>query len=175
MLGVNNMNIDELLKKRLLFFFTSFVFIVLTTISSSYAILNKNNVENSKVINNGILDVVYKNGMNAIDSGYPMSYEQGINDSPSNIIELINNSNEDVRYRLNINYSTDSNSLDSKKILYSINNSKPEILGNNNIYEDIVGKESKSTLDIKIWAYDKLVTNDDQGKKIDISFEVLEY
>lgn len=173
MLGVNNMNIDELLKKRLLFFFTSFVFIVIATISSSYAILNKNNVENYKVINNGRLDIIYKSGMSALDSGYPMSYEQGIDSSPSNIIEVVNNGEEDTPYHLNINYSSDSNSLDSKKILYSINGSEPKILGSDNIYRSIVKKNSKEILDIRIWAYNKLVTNDDQGKKIDIIFEVL--
>lgn len=171
------MNIDKLLKKRLMFFFTSFIFIVLATISSSYAILNSN-VDKSKVINKGNLEITYENGYNEVlNSGYPMSYEQGISLSPSNIIKIKNLSTSVASFDLYINVNDVNNSLDTNKIYYSINDSTPVILGNmfdSKVFSDNIDENGEYILDIKVWASLDLVDNSDQGRVIDLNFEVVE-
>lgn len=170
------MKIEELLKKRLLFFFVSFIFIIIVTISSSYAILNSD-VNKSKVINNGNLEITYDKGYDVINSGYPLSYEQGITSSPSNIIRIKNLSDRKTSFDLYIETNDVDNSLDVNKIYYSINDSKPLILGEREgsiIYTDTIMDGEEYILDIKVWASLELINNSDQGKNIDLKFEVRE-
>lgn len=171
------MNIDELFKKRLLFFFTSFIFIVIVTISSSYAMLN-NDVEKGKVINNGNLRIVYPRGSEIVENcEYPLSYQQGNSISPSNIIRIINKSNENTGYELYIKALKQDTSLDINKIYYSINDSEPVILGSKDdslVYSSIIEGKEEHALDIKVWASSELIDNSDQGHEIDLTFEVVE-
>lgn len=172
------MNIDELLKRRLLFFFASFIFIVIVTISSSYAILNKNNVEKGKVINNGNLRIIFPKGNEIIDNcGYPLTYQQGNSVAPSNIIKIVNNSNKKTSFELYIRTDDNTNSLDINKIYYTINDSEPIILGTKKdsiVFEASISDKEAYILDIKVWASSELINNEDQGKEVDLTFEVLE-
>ena len=172
------MNIDELFKKRLLFFFASFIFIVMVTISSSYAMNDKLNVEKGKVINNGNLKIIYPSGDEIIENcGYPLSYQQGNSISPSNIIRIINKSDEKTSFDLSIKANINESSLDINKIYYSINDSEPVILGTKKdfiVYSSAIDKGKEYVLDIKVWASSELINNDDQGKEIDLIYEVSE-
>lgn len=171
------MNIDELLKKRLMFFFVSFIFIVVITISSSYAI-TINNVEKGKVINNGNLNIIYPSGEELVENcGYPLSYQQGNSIAPSNIIRVINNSNNKTSFNLLIRTDNNDNSLDVNKIYYSINDCEPIILGlakNSIVFNEQLDSNEEYILDIKVWASSELINNEDQGKEINLIFDIIE-
>ena len=176
MLGGVFMNIDELFKKRLLFFFTSFIFIVIVTISSSYAI--KENVDNSRVINNENIEIVFENNQDDVHySEYPLSYEQGIKLSPSNLIRVINNGSDDKRYDIYIRGDETTSSLDINKVYYSIDGREPRNLGSditNAVYSGLLAGNEEKVINIKVWAASELIDNNDQGKELDLHFLVIE-
>lgn len=172
------MNISKIIKKRMGLFIISLIFITLLSITSTYAFMNNSFVDNPKVINNENLKITYENGTEKIKNcSYPMSFQQGIKESPSNIIKIVNKGHFSTKFSLKINeISDDSDSIDLNKIYYSINNNDPKILGetlDGIIYNSNIKSNSEYIFDIKLWVASEFVENSDQGKSIKLKFEVL--
>ncbi len=173
------MNINKLLKKRLVFFVTSTVFIVMVTIASSYAFSHSDLKSDAVVLNNNNLAVLYENGQIMDDkSSYPMSFQQGIEEAPNNTIKIINNKKFSTNFYLKItNKNEGMNNLSYDKIYYSINNSEPMLLSTStdgNVYYGQVKGDEEVILNIKVWSALEYITNADQGKSVNLKFEIIE-
>lgn len=171
------MDISSLLKKRVIFFLISLIFVMVITVVSSYAFVN-NEINGEKIINSNNLQIVYENGKVAVEkSSYPMSVDQGIKEAPSNIIRIINKSKYSAKFSLVVsNKDKKNNNLSFNKIYYSVNGSNPQILGNAEngiVYSATIEENKEYKLDVKIWAASEYISNEDQGKKVDLKFEVL--
>lgn len=172
------MDISSVIKKRMIFFVFSLVFVVFITFTSSYALMNNGYVNSAKVINNGNLQIIYENGeLNAKNGSYPMSFQQGNYESPSNIVKIVNKGHFSTKFSVIIKENSKvDNSLEFSKIYYSVNNSEPAILGNqdnNIIYSSDIKSREEYILDIKLWVGSELITNEDQGKQVNLSIDVI--
>lgn len=173
------MNIDKLLKKRLVFFCISTVFIVLVTVASSYAFSRSDLNSDAVVLNSSGLKVLYENGqiMEQHDST-PMSYQQGLEQTTYNTIKIINKERVATNYSLIVSSegNIDSN-LSYDKIYYSVNGSNPMLLSsstNGILYYGKINGEEEEILKIKVWPALEYITNEDQGKSVNLRFEVVE-
>ena len=84
------MSISKVIRKRLVFFIVTLVFIVLLTITSTYAFQKEKIVNNNGVFNNGNLSIKYVMGNNSLKTcSYPLSFQQGIQKSPENLIKIV--------------------------------------------------------------------------------------
>lgn len=153
------MRINNYIKGKMLYFVISLFALVVLSISSSYAFLNRNKVD---VINNNNLVVNYKevttNGFNK-----------------SNVITIYNSGEEKTRFSLYAKSVEKNNSLELNKIYYSINNGVESLLSNASnglIYSGYLGSNESIELNIDLWINYELLENSDQGKSILIDFNV---
>lgn len=173
------MNMNGLLRKRLFFFVTSTVFILILTVASSYAFTHSDLNSDAVVFNNDKLKVLYENGQ-VIDenSSYPMSFQQGIEEAPVSTIKVINNKKVATNFYLKISDKEENkNNLEFDKIYYSINGDTPLLLStasNGIVYYGQVNGDEEVIISIKVWASSEYVTNNDQGKSINLKYEILE-
>lgn len=173
------MNMNGLLRKRLFFFVTSTVFILILTVASSYAFKNSDLNSDVVVFNNEKLKVLYENGqVIEQNSSYPMSFQQGMEKVKPSTIKVINNKKCSVNYYLKISNKEESdNNLSFDKIYYSINEDAPALLSSASkgiVYYGKVNGEEEDIINIKVWMSSEFITNDDQGKSINLKYEILE-
>lgn len=172
------MNINKLFKKRLVFFITSTVFIVLVTVASSYAFANSDLNSDAVVMNNNNLHVLYENEQAAFNNGsYPMSFQQ-LEEIPTSTIKVINNKKFSTNYSLKISNKDESvNNLEFSKIYYSVNDSNPVLLSNaldGIVYYGFIKGNEEVVLNIKVWPASEYVKNEDQGKSVNLKYEIIE-
>ena len=153
------MRINNYIKGKMLYFVISLFALVVLSISSSYAFLNRNKVD---VVNNNNLVVNYKevttNGFNK-----------------SNVITIYNSGEEKTRFSLYAKSVEKTNSLELNKIYYSINNGVESLLSNTSnglIYSGYLGSNESIELNVNLWINYELLENSDQGKSILIDFNV---
>ncbi len=170
---------NKLFKKRLFFFITSTVFILILTVASSYAFTHSDFSNDAVVFNNDKLKVLYENGQ-VIDqkSSYPMSFQQGIEEAPLSTIKVINNKKAASNFYLKISDKEEnSNNLGFDKIYYSINGEAPLLLSTASdgiVYYGKVNGDEEVILSIRVWASAEHITNNDQGKSVNLKYEILE-
>lgn len=177
-IGVINMNMNGLLKKRLLLFVMSTLFIVIMTIASSYAFSHSKLNTNVVVINKNNLQILYEDGQTTeLNSSYPMSFQQK-DEISTKSIKVINKCNIPINFSLNVSNKEESiNNLEYEKIYYSINGEHPMILStfaDGIIYYGQVKGNEEYILNIQVWPALEYITNADQGKSVNLQFEILE-
>lgn len=173
------MNINKLLKKRLVFFCISTVFIVLVTVASSYAFSRSDLNSDAVVLNSSGLKVLYENGqIMEQHASTPMSYQQGLEQTTYNTIKIINQERSSRNYSLMVTSDGSiENNLSYDKIYYSVNGSNPMLLNsstNGILFYGKINAGEEEILKIKVWPALEYITNDDQGKSVDLRFEVVE-
>lgn len=171
------MNISSVLKKRIMIFAFSLIFILVCLLVTY--LFNANNSKNDLVVNKKNIQVVYENGKKGINtSEYPLKYEDGNSKSPSNIIKISNKVNTSVDYEIVITADKEnSNSLETSKIYVSVNDEEGKILSSIEegiIYTSRLAKKGEDIVDLKIWIAEELVQASDNGKSLGISVEVRE-
>ena len=143
----------------MLYFVISLFALVVLSISSSYAFLNRNKVE---VVTSNDLVVNYKEVTNNAFS-------------KTNTITVYNSGNDKTHFAVYAKGEEDSNSIDINKIYYSINNGVESLLSNSTnglIYSGYLDKNESIELNINLWIDYDLLENSDQGKSISIDFNV---
>lgn len=153
------MKINNYIKSKMLYFVISLFALVVLSISSSYAFLNRNKVE---VVTSNDLVVNYKEVTNNAFS-------------KTNTITVYNSGNEKTHFAVYAKGEEDSNSIDINKIYYSINNGVESLLSNSTnglIYSGYLDKNESIELNINLWIDYDLLENSDQGKSISIDFNV---
>lgn len=153
------MKINNYIKSKMLYFVISLFALVVLSISSSYAFLNRNKVE---VVTSNDLVVNYKEVTNNAFS-------------KTNTITVYNSGNEKTHFAVYAKGEEDNNSIDINKIYYSINNGVESLLSNSTnglIYSGYLDKNESIELNINLWIDYDLLENSDQGKSISIDFNV---
>ena len=153
------MKINNYIKSKMLYFVISLFALVVLSISSSYAFLNRNKVE---VVTSNDLVVNYKEVTNNAFS-------------KTNTITVYNSGNDKTHFAVYAKGEEDSNSIDINKIYYSINNGVESLLSNSTnglIYSGYLDKNESIELNINLWIDYDLLENSDQGKSISIDFNV---
>lgn len=173
------MNMGKYVKKRMMFFSVSLLFIIACTVAASYALMKNDFVNNDVIVNNKNLQVIYENRENGIiDSLYPLSFQQGNLESPSNFIKIVNKKHFSTKFAIVIKQTNVSiDTLDINKIYYSVNNSTPKILGSVEdgvIFTSKVNGKEEYIADVKLWISSELIDNSDAGKKISLDIQVIE-
>lgn len=172
------MNMGKYIKKRMIFFCVSFLFVIVCSVAASFSFMNSNFVNNDIVINNENLQIIYENGKKGIQKSlYPLSFQQGNLKSPSNIIKIVNKGHFSTNFAIVIKQTDVSiDNIDINKIYYSVNNSTPNILGkarNGEIFSSTLAADSEFIVDVKLWISSEFIENDDAGKKIALEFDVI--
>lgn len=173
------MDTKKYLKKKIIVFVFSLVFIIVMVGIINNSINNGNIVNSEYTTNVNNLQVVYKNNTKSVNICLkPVSFQQWNEVEETNIVEILNKSMFSTEFSIRIvpeMVSIDSISLD--KVYYSINNSEPKLVGSNVdnvIYTNKLGFRKKDKLDIKVWVSRELMNDDDIGKSISYKFEINE-
>ena len=170
---------NGLLRKRLFFFIISTVFILILTVASSYAFANSDLNNDAVVFNNEKLKVLYENGQTIEqNSSYPMSLEQGMDKVRPSTIKVINDKKSSTNFYLKISDKEENDyNLGFDKIYYSVNGEEPLLLStasNGIIYYGRVNANEETIINIKVWAALEYINNNDQGKSVNLKYEILE-
>jgi predicted Holliday junction resolvase-like endonuclease len=173
------MEINKLIKKRLLVFTGTLLIIVILTITSSYALANNDITKTEIQENTNKLLLKYEEGNKLVTEAFPMTKEYGLENATSNKISIINNDTNSTNYSLML-YPTDisDKSIKTDKVYYSINGEYPKVLGDSVdyvIYRGILEGNEKENLTIQVWIAAEKVENEDQGKTLNLDFKVLNY
>lgn len=163
------MNVNNYIKKRLLIFICTLSIISLLLIGSSYSFKNSS-FNSDKIVNNNLY-VAY-NMSNSYS--YPMSKDYGRLYASSNIISIENKNSYDIEYELIINKVDEEDSLDLNKIYYSINGSNAKVLKDGINYVGKISANSKINLDIKVFPGQDLIDESDDGKYINLNYNIRE-
>ncbi len=170
------MNTSSVLKKRIMIFGFSLIFISICIIVT---FLFNSNSKNDLVVNKKNIQVTYENAKGGINtSEYPLTYEEGNLKSPSNIVKISNKLDKSVDYEIVITTEkTDDNSLEENKIYVSVDSGEGVILSSvpeGVIYTNTLHKYATDIVDLKIWIASELVDTSDNGKSLGINVEVRE-
>ena len=173
------MEINKLIRKRLLVFTSTLLIIVILTITSSYALANNDITKTDIQENTNKLTFKYDNGDSLKTGEYPMTKELGLDKAPVNKIIITNKDKKSTDYSLML-YPTDisDKSISTDKVYYSVNGENPKILGDSVdyvIYRGNIKSNDNERLTIQIWISGEKVENDDQDKSLDLNFKVLNY
>lgn len=171
------MNTSSVLKKRIMIFLFSVIFILVCLLVTF--IFNVYKGRNDLIVNKKNIQVVYENAKSGINtSDYPLKYEEGKKNSPSNIIKISNKIAETVLYDIVITTGEgDANSLDPGKIYVSIDGEDGRILSSIEdgvVYSSKLEKKEEDTVDLKLWIASELIETSDNGKSLGVNVEVRE-
>lgn len=171
------MNTSNVLKKRVVIFFCSLIFIVVCLLVTF--LFNVYNSKNDLIVNKKHIQVVYENAKRGINtSSHPLNYEDGKRNSPSNKIKIINKIDKAIDYDVVITTDKkDENSLETSKIYASVNGGEGRILSSlaeGIVYTSQIPRSSEETIDLKIWIAQELINAADNGKSLGINIEIHE-
>jgi hypothetical protein len=173
------MEINKLIRKRLLVFTSTLLIIVILTITSSYALANNDITKTDIQENTNKLTFKYENSDDLKTGAYPMTKELGLENAPVNNVIITNNDKKSTDFSLML-YPTDisDKTIKTDKVYYSVNGDTPKILGDSVdyvIYRGNINANDKEELTIQIWISSERVENEDQGKSLNLDFKVLNY
>lgn len=173
------MEINKLIRKRLLVFTSTLLIIVILTITSSYALANNDITKTDIQENTNKLTFKYDNSDDLKTGEYPMTKELGLENAPVNNVIITNNDKKSTDFSLML-YPTDisDKTIKTDKVYYSVNGDTPKILGDSVdyvIYRGNINANDKEELTIQIWLSSERVENEDQGKSLNLDFKVLNY
>jgi hypothetical protein len=173
------MEINKLIRKRLLVFTSTLLIIVILTITSSYALANNDITKTDIQENTNKLTFKYENSDDLKTGAYPMTKELGLENAPVNNVIITNNDKKSTDFSLML-YPTDisDKTIKTDKVYYSVNGDTPKILGDSVdyvIYRGNINANDKEELTIQIWISSERIENEDQGKSLNLDFKVLNY
>lgn len=171
------MSTSLIMKRRLRFFIISLVFIALILVVT-FVMFNKNLLTQDVLFNNKNLHVKFENGKKGIQfGGYPMSFQQGISDSPSNLFKIVNKSNYKTEYQVVVSDISESNKIDINKIVVAINDEEIKLMKdvvNGIIYSGKLEGKQEEILRLKFWLDSEQVAPDDLAKTLKLSVDIKE-
>lgn len=123
------------------------------------------------------LHILFNNGDgNLRYSEYPLSFQQGVEKSPDNIIKIVNNSEFSTEYVLHVSIKKDYvDAMSTEKIAFSVNNQEGTLLGDKEdgvIYIDSIAPGEEKNVNVKFWASKEKLTSDDLDKSIALDLKV---
>ncbi len=151
------MKINDLLKTKTLYFIITLLIVIVLSVSSSYAFVNKNNTK----LDNGLI-VEYKE----TNSNY-LYVEKSIN--------IKNTKNTPNEFNIYVSSLDSDSTISLDKIVYKINDGVESSLKNKNntsIYTGKLNSNEEINLTLKFWVSYDLLENSDQGKSLSIDINV---
>ena len=151
------MKINDLLKTKTLYFIITLLIVIVLSVSSSYAFVNKNNTK----LDNGLI-VEYKE----TNSNY-LYVEKNIN--------IKNTKNTPNEFNIYVSSLDSDSTISLDKIVYKINDGVESSLKNKNntsIYTGKLNSNEEINLTLKFWVSYDLLENSDQGKSLSIDINV---
>ena len=151
------MKINDLLKTKTLYFIITLLIVIVLSVSSSYAFVNKNNTK----LDNGLI-VEYKE----TNSNY-LYVEKSIN--------VKNTKNTPNEFNIYVSSLDSDSTISLDKIVYKINDGVESSLKNKNntsIYTGKLNSNEEINLTLKFWVSYDLLENSDQGKSLSIDINV---
>lgn len=169
------MKINKILNKRFSIFIASSVIIIIICVIATIVINNSDFVNDYVYVDKNNLQIIYKNGTKtAKSSGYPMSFQQGKDESEINQIEIVNKKDFSTSFSLCVReFDVSSNTLNLDKLYFDVNGMSGQFNKDKKCFysSDIDGDE-RLVLNVRVWAGSDLVDNNDQGKNINLEFYV---
>lgn len=168
------MNMEDYLKKRVLFFICSLISLSIVTICSTFAIMNSDiNKSNYLVVANKNIEVMYLNDSESLSmSGIPYSIDE-FAEVPSNVIKIINKTDNPTSYKISLK-ETSGHNFDITKIYYSIDSVSNRLNSNGEILLSDLPPNSTHIYDIRVWLGEDLITASDLGNKLSFTLKVTE-
>lgn len=168
------MNMQNYLKKRVLFFISSFIILSIVTICSTFAILNSDiNKSSYLVVANKNIEVMYLNDIESLAmSGIPYSIDE-FTKVPSNVIKIINKTNKLTSYKITLK-ETSGHNFDLSKIYYSIDSVANRLNSNGELLLSDLPPNTTHIYDIRVWLGEDLITASDLGNKLSFTLNVSE-
>ena len=151
------MKINDLLKTKTLYFIITLLIVIVLSVSSSYAFVNKNNTK----LDNGLI-VEYKE----TNSNY-LYVEKSIN--------IKNTKNTPNEFNIYVSSLDSDSTISLDKIVYKINDGVESSLKNKNntsIYTGKLNSNEEINITLKFWVSYDLLENSDQGKSLSIDINV---
>ena len=151
------MKINDLLKTKTLYFIITLLIVIVLSVSSSYAFVNKKNTK----LDNGLI-VKYKE----TNSNY-LYVEKSIN--------VKNTKNTPNEFNIYVSSLDSDSTISLDKIVYKINDGIESNLKNKNntsIYTGKLNSNEEINLTLKFWVSYDLLENSDQGKSLSIDINV---
>ena len=151
------MKINDLLKTKTLYFIITLLIVIVLSVSSSYAFVNKKNTK----LDNGLI-VEYKE----TNSNY-LYVEKSIN--------VKNTKNTPNEFNIYVSSLDSDSTISLDKIVYKINDGIESNLKNKNntsIYTGKLNSNEEINLTLKFWVSYDLLENSDQGKSLSIDINV---
>ena len=151
------MKINDLLKTKTLYFIITLLIVIVLSVSSSYAFVNKNNTK----LDNGLI-VEYKE----TNSNY-LYVEKSI--------YVKNTKNIPNEFNIYVSSLDSDSTISLDKIVYKINDGVESSLKNKNntsIYTGKLNSNEEINLTLKFWVSYDLLENSDQGKSLSIDINV---
>lgn len=171
------MSTSLIMKRRIRFFIISLVFIILVLVIT-FVMFNKNLLTQDVLFNNKNLRVKFENGKKGIQFGeYPMSFQQGVLNSPSNIFKIVNKSGYKTEYQVVVSDISESNKIDINKIVVAINDEEIKLMSdvvNGIIYNGKLEGKQEDILNLKFWLDSEQANQDDLTKTLKLSVDIKE-
>lgn len=170
------MKIDKIINKRFSIFIVSSIIIIVICVLATEVIKNSDFVNNNMYIDNTDLQIIYKNGTKIAEkSGYPLSFQQGKEESNPNVIEIVNKKDFSTSFSLCVHkVDVSNNDLSLSKLYFDVNDTTNGVLSEDKecFYSSSVDGNQRVILNVKIWPGSDLVTSDDQGKNVNLEFYI---
>lgn len=170
------MSTSAIMKKRTNIFIITVIFIIVGLITTYFIFSNSNK---DVLINNKNIKVIFENSKEGLKFGeYPMTFQQGISESPSNIFKIVNKSKFSTDYQVIVtNTSKEGNSIDVNKVAVSINDSEIKMLSdvvNGIVYTSSLASKSEDIVNLKFWLDKDSADDADLSKSIKLSVDIKE-
>ncbi len=170
------MSISTVVNKRIKIFILSLLVIVIA-VSGTYFVFSKNSVNEGILLNNKNLKVILKGDKTLKFGEYPMSFQQGYEESPSNIYKIVNKSKFSTNYQVIVTETSRGlDKIDLNKIVVAINEDVKllsDVL-DGIVYESTINSKKEDILDIKIWLNKDKVTEADKNRNLNLKIEFKE-
>lgn len=151
------MKINNYIKTKSIYFVLTLLIVIVLSVSSSYAFVNKNNTK----LDNGLL-VEYKE----TKQNY-MYVEKNVT--------IKNTKNESNEFNIYVSSLENDSTISLDKVVYKINDGVESSLkekNNGSIYTGKLNSNEEIDLTIKFWVSYDLLENADQGKSISIDINI---
>lgn len=172
------MSTSTIMKKRTNIFIVTVLFLIVGLITT-YVIFSSSILNNNAVINNKNLKVIFENGKKGIQfGGYPMTFQQGVEESPSNIYKVINKNNSETEYQIIVTDISESvDKIDMNKIVVAINDNEIKMLSdvyNGVIYTSTLNKNEEEIINLKFWLDKESADSSDLSKSLKLNVDIKE-
>lgn len=170
------MDTQKYLQKKKSIFFISLIFIIMCVTLTLLIVYYKDVNTNDELYSEN-LHILFNNGNgNLRYSEYPLSFQQGVEKSPDNIIKIVNNSEFSTEYVLRVSTKKDYiDAMSTEKIAFSVNDQEGTFLGDKEdgvIYTDSIAPGEEKSINVKFWASKEKLTSDDLDKSIALDLKV---